>query len=81
MSGGETMRKRVLVKMQFEGMMVKEFYLYSGGDDEEEALRNLLESAKELREAFKPDAIIVSDPETDITLLEGFDRETSEINR
>lgn len=67
------MRKRVLVKMQFDGYIygriVKEFYLHSGGDDEEEAIRNLLENAKELWEAFKPDAIIVTDSETDRTLL------------
>lgn len=75
MLGVETMRKRVLVKMTFDGyiygMLVKEFYLYSGGDDVEEAIRNLLESAKELQEAFKPDAIIVYDTETDRTLFSG----------
>lgn len=66
------MKKRVIVTMKFDGyiygMIVREFCLYSGGDDEEEVINDLIESARELYEAFKPDEILVYDPETDRTL-------------
>lgn len=64
--------KRVLVKMRVDGYicwMVKEFYLHSGGYDEEEEIRNLRERAKELGGGIKPDAIIVYEPGTDRTVM------------